>query len=291
MFCSKCGKELKDGVKFCKYCGYNLEEETLGSIDNNNDAEKIVATDGENGDSLRRSTQEGVDTEKSEITKNDGLEGAKDICVDSAVDPTPKKRRRRRKGEREIEDKRQLEKYTIKEESASIAPFIDESRIKLIKKGKIGKLKAIEIVSVVIAGLVMILSAIVLGVIKADNRGEDEAMTWLVIATYILFFAIFLALAFGIDRLYNLLTLNELNVRKMTVKKYGWAMRPLILRGGDVYAVEIAGECELCEEGSKGTYHIERVGDSLIAVCGFNREHIFRIDEKALTESNGNNGV
>ena len=283
MYCSKCGKELKDGVKFCKYCGYNLEEEELCSL-GKEDAEKEVTSDGENGALLNQSIKEDASKENVESPENSGAEGVKAAEYGGSADVVPKRRRRRRKGEREIEDKRQLETYTIKEEKAVSAPFIDESRIQLIKKGKIRKLKAVEITSIVIAGLVMALSAIVLGVIKAGNRGEDEAMTWLVIATYMLFFAIFLSLAFGIDRLYNLLTLNELNVRKITVKKFGWAMRPLVLRGEDVYAVEIIGECELCEEGVKGTYHVERVGDSLIAVCGFNREHIFRIDEKKLTE-------
>lgn len=290
MFCSKCGKELKDGVKFCKYCGYNLEEEEKDAFEVT-DEDKPTVTDDESGALFAQDIKEDTGKENVDLDENNGVEGVKDIDSESAESSVSKKRRRRRKGEREIEDKRQLEKYTIKEENAFIAPFIDESRIKLIKKGKIGKLKAVEIVSVVIAGLVMILSAVVLGIIKSDNRGEEEAMTWLVIATYILFFAIFLSLAFGIDRLYNLLTLNELNVRKMTVKKYGWAMRPLILRGDNVYAVEIAGECEMCEGENRGTYHIERVGDSLIAVCGFNREHIFRIDEKALTEFNENDGV
>ncbi len=283
MYCSKCGKELKDGVKFCKYCGYNLEEEDLCSL-GKEDAGNGVTADGENGALLDQSVKEDAYKENAESPENSGAEGVKEAEREGSADAAPKRRRRRRKGEREIEDKRQLEKYTIKEENAVSAPLIDESRIQLIKKGKIRKLKAVEITSIVIAGLVMALSAIVLGVIKAGNRGEDEAMTWLVIATYMLFFAIFLSLAFGIDRLYNLLTLNELNVRKITVKKFGWAMRPLVLRGEDVYAVEIIGECELCEEGVKGTYHVERVGDSLIAVCGFNREHIFRIDEKKLTE-------
>ncbi len=283
MYCSKCGKELKDGVKFCKYCGYNLEEEDLCSL-GKEDAGNGVTADGENGVLLDQSVKEDAYKENAESPENSGAEGVKEAEREGFADAAPKRRRRRRKGEREIEDKRQLEKYTIKEENAVSAPLIDESRIQLIKKGKIRKLKAVEITSIVIAGLVMALSAIVLGVIKAGNRGEDEAMTWLVIATYMLFFAIFLSLAFGIDRLYNLLTLNELNVRKITVKKFGWAMRPLVLRGEDVYAVEIIGECELCEEGVKGTYHVERVGDSLIAVCGFNREHIFRIDEKKLTE-------
>lgn len=283
MYCSKCGKELKDGVKFCKYCGYNLEEEELCSP-GKEDAGNGVTADGENGALLGQSVKEDAYKENAESPENSDAEGVKDAESEGSADAAPKRRRRRRKGEREIEDKRQLEKYTIKEENAVSAPLIDESRIQLIKKGKIRKLKAVEITSIVIAGLVMALSAIVLGVIKAGNRGEDEAMTWLVIATYMLFFAIFLSLAFGIDRLYNLLTLNELNVRKITVKKFGWAMRPLVLRGEDVYAVEIIGECELCEEGVKGTYHVERVGDSLIAVCGFNREHIFRIDEKKLTE-------
>lgn len=283
MYCSKCGKELKDGVKFCKYCGYNLEEEELCSL-GKEDAGNGVTADGENGVLLDQSVKEDAYKENAESPENSGAEGVKEAEREGFADAAPKRRRRRRKGEREIEDKRQLEKYTIKEENAVSAPLIDESRIQLIKKGKIRKLKAVEITSIVIAGLVMALSAIVLGVIKAGNRGEDEAMTWLVIATYMLFFAIFLSLAFGIDRLYNLLTLNELNVRKITVKKFGWAMRPLVLRGEDVYAVEIIGECELCEEGVKGTYHVERVGDSLIAVCGFNREHIFRIDEKKLTE-------
>lgn len=283
MYCSKCGKELKDGVKFCKYCGYNLEEEELCSL-GKEDAGNGVTADGENGVLLDQSVKEDAYKENAESPENSDAEGVKDAESEGSADAAPKRRRRRRKGEREIEDKRQLEKYTIKKENAVSAPFIDESRIQLIKKGKIRKLKAVEITSIVIAGLVMALSAIVLGVIKAGNRGEDEAMTWLVIATYMLFFAIFLSLAFGIDRLYNLLTLNELNVRKITVKKFGWAMRPLVLRGEDVYAVEIIGECELCEEGVKGTYHVERVGDSLIAVCGFNREHIFRIDEKKLTE-------
>ena len=283
MYCSKCGKELKDGVKFCKYCGYNLEEEDLCSL-GKEDAGNGVTADGENGVLLDQSVKEDAYKENAESPENSGAEGVKDAEREGSADAASKRRRRRRKGEREIEDKRQLEKYTIKEENAVSAPLIDESRIQLIKKGKIRKLKAVEITSIVIAGLVMALSAIVLGVIKAGNRGEDEAMTWLVIATYMLFFAIFLSLAFGIDRLYNLLTLNELNVRKITVKKFGWAMRPLVLRGEDVYAVEIIGECELCEEGVKGTYHVERVGDSLIAVCGFNREHIFRIDEKKLTE-------
>ena len=283
MYCSKCGKELKDGVKFCKYCGYNLEEEELCSL-GKEDAGNGVTADGENGVLLDQSVKEDAYKENAESPENSGAEGVKEAEREGSADAAPKRRRRRRKGEREIEDKRQLEKYTIKEENAVSAPLIDESRIQLIKKGKIRKLKAVEITSIVIAGLVMALSAIVLGVIKAGNRGEDEAMTWLVIATYMLFFAIFLSLAFGIDRLYNLLTLNELNVRKITVKKFGWAMRPLVLRGEDVYAVEIIGECELCEEGVKGTYHVERVGDSLIAVCGFNREHIFRIDEKKLTE-------
>ncbi len=283
MYCSKCGKELKDGVKFCKYCGYNLEEEDLCSL-GKEDAGNGVTADGENGVLLDQSVKEDAYKENAESPENSGAEDVKEAEREGSADAAPKRRRRRRKGEREIEDKRQLEKYTIKEENAVSAPLIDESRIQLIKKGKIRKLKAVEITSIVIAGLVMALSAIVLGVIKAGNRGEDEAMTWLVIATYMLFFAIFLSLAFGIDRLYNLLTLNELNVRKITVKKFGWAMRPLVLRGEDVYAVEIIGECELCEEGVKGTYHVERVGDSLIAVCGFNREHIFRIDEKKLTE-------
>ncbi len=283
MYCSKCGKELKDGVKFCKYCGYNLEEEELCSL-GKEDAGNGVTADGENGALLNQSIKEDASKENVESPENSSAEGVKAAEYGGSADVVPKRRRRRRKGEREIEDKRQLEKYTIKEENAVSAPLIDESRIQLIKKGKIRKLKAVEITSIVIAGLVMALSAIVLGVIKAGNRGEDEAMTWLVIATYMLFFAIFLSLAFGIDRLYNLLTLNELNVRKITVKKFGWAMRPLVLRGEDVYAVEIIGECELCEEGVKGTYHVERVGDSLIAVCGFNREHIFRIDEKKLTE-------
>ncbi len=283
MYCSKCGKELKDGVKFCKYCGYNLEEEELCSL-GKEDAGNGVTADGENGVLLDQSVNEDAYKENAESPENSGAEGVKEAEREGSADAASKRRRRRRKGEREIEDKRQLEKYTIKEENAVSAPLIDESRIQLIKKGKIRKLKAVEITSIVIAGLVMALSAIVLGVIKAGNRGEDEAMTWLVIATYMLFFAIFLSLAFGIDRLYNLLTLNELNVRKITVKKFGWAMRPLVLRGEDVYAVEIIGECELCEEGVKGTYHVERVGDSLIAVCGFNREHIFRIDEKKLTE-------
>ncbi len=283
MYCSKCGKELKDGVKFCKYCGYNLEEEDLCSL-GKEDAGNGVTADGENGVLLDQSVKEDAYKENAESPENSGAEDVKEAEREGSADAAPKRRRRRRKGEREIEDKIQLEKYTIKEENAVSAPLIDESRIQLIKKGKIRKLKAVEITSIVIAGLVMALSAIVLGVIKAGNRGEDEAMTWLVIATYMLFFAIFLSLAFGIDRLYNLLTLNELNVRKITVKKFGWAMRPLVLRGEDVYAVEIIGECELCEEGVKGTYHVERVGDSLIAVCGFNREHIFRIDEKKLTE-------
>ncbi len=258
MYCSKCGKELKDGVKFCKYCGYNLEEEDLCSL-GKEDAGNGVTADGENGVLLDQSVKEDAYKENAESPENSGAEGVKEAECEGSADAAPKRRRRRRKGEREIEDKRQLEKYTIKEENAVSAPLIDESRIQLIKKGKIRKLKAVEITSIVIAGLVMALSAIVLGVIKAGNRGEDEAMTWLVIATYMLFFAIFLSLAFGIDRLYNLLTLNELNVRKITVKKFGWAMRPLVLRGEDVYAVEIIGECELCEEGVKGTYHVERV--------------------------------
>lgn len=26
MFCSNCGKEIADGAKFCKYCGFSMDE-------------------------------------------------------------------------------------------------------------------------------------------------------------------------------------------------------------------------------------------------------------------------
>ena len=29
MFCTNCGRELSDGLKFCIYCGVRLEEETV----------------------------------------------------------------------------------------------------------------------------------------------------------------------------------------------------------------------------------------------------------------------
>ena len=45
MFCSQCGKEYIDGVKFCPFCGYNLDSANASSNekDNSNFQEDLVS--------------------------------------------------------------------------------------------------------------------------------------------------------------------------------------------------------------------------------------------------------
>lgn len=45
MFCSQCGKELLDGVKFCPSCGYNLDSANASSNEkgNSNFQEDLVS--------------------------------------------------------------------------------------------------------------------------------------------------------------------------------------------------------------------------------------------------------
>lgn len=304
MYCSRCGKELADGVRFCKYCGYDLLSEEDGKTENGNepksvsDDSKAVINDAGSigndvsdvncGNDVILTNTDSIAAPKSESVANDNSDVAS--SAESTADNSEtggifgKKRRRKTKRMREIEDAIQLEKYTIKETSVSEAPYIDSERISLRRRGKIESLKAKEIIYIVIAAVIMIISAVFVTLARNSNSAGEDKITALVIIGYCLFFVIFFALVFGIDRIYNYLTLNELKSNRISLRRYGLTMSPLTLINGIVYSIDIKGVCDMCEGENKGTYHIEKLNDDYIAVCNYNRKHIYRIDVGSIFE-------
>ena len=296
MYCSNCGKPVADDAKFCKYCGHDFSNDELG--------EEIVEPTKENIDSPNASFSE-IQPANSNINENisennavtkPALDGENKPTLDELSSEKKQidnelsgekklSRRQRFKKQREIEDARSIENYTVTDSMVEEAPYLDKSRIEIKPIGTLKGLKAKEIAYVVGALVVMILVAVTLAVIRYNKKANDDTMSWLVILGYFLFFVIFFALGFGVDRFYNLMTLNELAVRRITIKKYGWKMQPLVLQDGRVASLDILGECDMCNGENKGTYHIEWQNDTLIAVCNYNRKHIYRIDLSDIVEA------
>ena len=283
MYCSRCGKQVPDDAHYCRYCGYDFstEESTLpcdDSIDNVTNMETDTDT------ATQDSTPNTVDNVAEHVDTtaippaNLSNEANEDVNIEGTLSRR-QSRRKRIKKQREIEDARSLERYTVRDDMVDEARVLPSDRLVFTGKGKLSMLKAKEIIYIVLSALVMIGVGVGIYFIKANTEPKEDAMSGLVILGYMLFFVLFFALAVGVDRVYNLLTLNELESRRITLKKYGFRMEPLTLKNGMVYSLSISGECDECNAENKGTYNIEWQGDELIAVCCYNRAHLYRIDK------------
>lgn len=190
--------------------------------------------------------------------------------------PAPKKEEPKKQSLKEMQNEIEESKVVLSEKDLSGALGewnYDDIKIKTkgTKTGIIARSYAL-IASML---LLIIASAVCVFVVKSQELSPVIGMTIIMV----LVFTLFIALIFLVESLFKIKQLSALSDRQIVIPRYSMKKLPLFEIGGYVFEMDIDKICPECDGEIKGDIHIEKIHDTLVAICNYNRKHFYRINE------------
>lgn len=190
--------------------------------------------------------------------------------------PAPKKEEPKKQSLKEMQNEIEESKVVLSEKDLSGALGewnYDDIKIKTkgTKTGIIARSYAL-IASML---LLIIASAVCVFVVKSQELSPVIGMTIIMLIV----FTLFIALIFLVESLFIIKQLSALSDRQIVIPRYSMKKLPLFEIGGYVFEMDIDKICPECDGEIKGDIHIEKIHDTLVAICNYNRKHFYRINE------------
>lgn len=180
------------------------------------------------------------------------------------------------KTEKQIIDEIQLEKTIVTSETIDGASEIDYATLSY---KIIGDKRSINTRSIILFVLAMVVGATCLGLCFLFKSMTSQVYS--VILFMISIILMFFCAASAAERFNNITMLSKLEERRIHIPRYGLKKTPIFLLGGTVFKLHVNGACPDCDGEILGDLHIERIENRPVAVCNYNRKHVFYIAEQA----------
>lgn len=179
---------------------------------------------------------------------------------------------------RQISDAIQEEKVSVNEEEIANAQFLDYNDIIIKSKGNLNGLRFRSIILAALAVTVCIVAFVCAMLIaKLDYEWNNTVKYVLLMISIIV---IFIALIYILEFINKIRMYSSLTERTVIIPRFSLRGTPLFVLGGFVFAMDICKPCPECDGEIIGDLHFERIHDRLVAVCNFNRKHIYCVNEK-----------
>lgn len=190
--------------------------------------------------------------------------------------PAPKKEEPKKQSLKEMQNAIEESKVVISEKDLSGAlGEWNYDDIKIKSKGTRTSIIARSYALIVGMLIVIIAAAVCIFVVKAHDISPVIGMTVIMI----LVFTLFIALIFLVEALFKIKQLSALSDRQIVIPRYSMKKLPLFEIGGYVFEMDIDKVCPECDGEIKGDIHIEKIHNTLVAICNYNRKHFYRINE------------
>lgn len=190
--------------------------------------------------------------------------------------PAPKKEEPKKQSLKEMQNAIEESKVVISEKDLSGAlGEWNYDDIKIISKGTRTSIIARSYALIVGMLIVIVAAAVCIFVVKAHDMSPVIGMTVIMI----LVFTLFIALIFLVEALFKIKQLSALSDRQIVIPRYSMKKLPLFEIGGYVFEMDIDKVCPECDGEIKGDIHIEKIHNTLVAICNYNRKHFYRINE------------
>lgn len=190
--------------------------------------------------------------------------------------PAPKKVEPKKQSLKEMQNAIEESKVVISEKDLSGAlGEWNYDDIKIKSKGTRTSIIARSYALIVGMLIVIIAAAVCIFVVKAHDISPVIGMTVIMI----LVFTLFIALIFLVEALFKIKQLSALSDRQIVIPRYSMKKLPLFEIGGYVFEMDIDKVCPECDGEIKGDIHIEKIHNTLVAICNYNRKHFYRINE------------
>lgn len=190
--------------------------------------------------------------------------------------PAPKKEEPKKQSLKEMQNAIEKSKVVISEKDLSGAlGEWNYDDIKIKSKGTRTSIIARSYALIVGMLIVIIAAAVCIFVVKAHDISPVIGMTVIMI----LVFTLFIALIFLVEALFKIKQLSALSDRQIVIPRYSMKKLPLFEIGGYVFEMDIDKVCPECDGEIKGDIHIEKIHNTLVAICNYNRKHFYRINE------------
>lgn len=190
--------------------------------------------------------------------------------------PAPKKEEPKKQSLKEMQNEIEESKVVISEKDLSGAlGEWNYDDIKIKTKGTKTGIIARSYALIATMLLLIIASAVCVFVVKSQELSPVIGMTIIMI----LVFTLFIALIFLVESLFKIKQISALSDRQIVIPRYSMKKLPLFEIGGYVFEMDIDKICPECDGDIKGDIHIEKIHDTLVAICNYNRKHFYRINE------------
>lgn len=190
--------------------------------------------------------------------------------------PAPKKEEPKKQSLKEMQNAIEESKVVISEKDLSGAlGEWNYDDIKIKSKGTRTSIIARSYALIVGMLIVIIAAAVCIFVVKAHDMSPVIGMTVIMI----LVFTLFIALIFLVEALFKIKQLSALSDRQIVIPRYSMKKLPLFEIGGYVFEMDIDKVCPECDGEIRGDIHIEKIHNTLVAICNYNRKHFYRINE------------
>lgn len=190
--------------------------------------------------------------------------------------PAPKKEEPKKQSLKEMQNAIEESKVVISEKDLSGAlGEWNYDDIKIKAKGTRTSIIARSYALIVGMLIVIVAAAVCIFVVKAHDISPVIGMTVIMI----LVFTLFIALIFLVEALFKIKQLSALSDRQIVIPRYSMKKLPLFEIGGYVFEMDIDKVCPECDGEIKGDIHIEKIHNTLVAICNYNRKHFYRINE------------
>lgn len=190
--------------------------------------------------------------------------------------PAPKKEEPKKQSLKEMQNAIEEAKVVISEKDLSGAlGEWNYDDIKIKTKGTKTGIIARSYALIAAMLLLIIASVVCVFVVKSQELSPVIGMTIIMM----LVFTLFIALIFLVESLFKIKQLSALSDRQIVIPRYSMKKLPLFEIGGYVFEMDIDKICPDCDGEIKGDIHIEKIHDTLVAICNYNRKHFYRINE------------
>lgn len=176
-----------------------------------------------------------------------------------------------------ISDAIQEEKASVHEEEIAGAQFLDYNDITIKSKGNLNGLRFRSIISTAL-GIIVCLAAFVCAMLIA-KLDFDWNGTVKYVLLMISIIVIFIALIYILEFINKIRMYSSLTERTVIIPRFSLRGTPLFVLGGFVFTMDICKHCPDCDGDIIGDLHFERIHDRLVAICNFNRKHIYCVNE------------
>lgn len=180
------------------------------------------------------------------------------------------------KTEKQLYDQIQLEKTVVTADNIDAAMLINFDMLHYKIIGDKNSVRVRNIIVMSIAAAIAV-TCLTLCFLLKSLTNQILAYAGLIVGIMLMFFCA----AVAAERFSNLTMLAKLEDRKIFLPKYGLKKTPLFLLGGSIFKLYITTSCPMCDGGDIiGDLHVERIDNRPVAVCNYNRKHVYYIAEQ-----------